>query len=117
MLLALQDVPIPAIPERITDQGLLLVAFMLLIGLAVAALVFFKGPAIIAAWRAGASGSANLLEQLDRIEEDVKVLRKALIVPNDEGHPTAVSRRLAADIAGALSRIEKLVKDALRRRA
>ena len=105
----------PAIPHRLTDQGLVLVAFMLLIGLAVATLLITKGPALIAAWRAG-SAEQDIPAQLDRIEADLGALKRALLTENDEGHQTATSRKLAADLAVRLDRIEAQLKAALRKR-
>lgn len=65
----------PAAPSlgKVTDQGLIIVVFMLLIGCWLVWLLFNKGPTLIAAWRGG-NGHKATAEALADLEAQQRVL-------------------------------------------
>lgn len=80
-----------------------------------------SGPlvALIAALTALAGGALEYLRrrmrppretQLDRIEAQVQILVKALVITNDDGGRIATSRRLADGLGHRLEKIERLLE-------
>lgn len=70
----------PAIPDKITDQGLLLAAFILLLSFLAVGLALKYGPALIVAWRSAGNGHSAkadaVVAGLARLETAVAVLTK-----------------------------------------
>jgi hypothetical protein len=96
--------PAPGVPEAntwewITAGGAALLAFLAGIG----------------RWLGGGRKESDS-KQLDRIEESLKLLCKALTTPNEDGYPVATSKKLAGGLKEQLDRIERKVDQKLTRR-